>query len=473
MFKNFFKDAVIYGMAVAIAKLLLFLSIPLFTSAMSVEDYGVISFIGSLIGLIGIVMKIGMNNAVQRYYFDVSEDFKTNIISSGLKVLFTFSSLVLFAFLVLAILFKEYFNAKEISLTVLFLAMIYIFLLQYIIFIKDVMRLYFKPWIYFILEISPVILSLFLALLFIVYFDFRVEGYFLGYTIGTFIIVMGSFYFLREKILFKEKTKFKKELISFGYPFIFVGLASWVFQSSDRWMLLELTNAKEVGLYSVAYQVSSILLLFVTTFGIVWSPYSMKLLRNERHRDIYALVGVIWYILLSYIAFVVSLFFSDIITVLLDVRYYGSIEIGLLLVITILSIGTVQISLMGIAISKKTTVLPWITWSVAFVNIMLNYLLIPEYFAFGAAMSTLISNVLLTVVYFWFSQKFYYIPFNKIKFLFITIFIIVFYTILFFYNIYTIMFLYKIIVCFFLSIVFIYWIIYEVKKVVKMVNNEK
>jgi O-antigen/teichoic acid export membrane protein len=470
MFRNFFKDAIIYGMSVASAKLLLFLSIPVFTRLMSVEAYGIIGFMGSLIGLIGITMKIGTNNAVQRYYFDVEEMNKKNVISSGLKVLFFFSSIVLLFSLSFVTIFENYFITKNISLTLLSIAIVYIFLLQYIVFVKDIMRLYFKPWIYFCLEITPTLGGVGLALVFVYYFNLDEEGYFLGYALATFIVLIITVFYLKNYFLFKEKTIFKKELLAFGYPFIFVGLASWIFQSADRWMLLELVDAKEVGLYSVAYQISSILLLLVTTFGIVWSPYAMKLLKTKLHKEIYANIGIIWYLLIVYVAFILSIFFNNIIEFVLDERYYSSIEIGILLVITIIFIGTVQISVLGISIAKQTKYLPRITWSIAILNIILNYFLIPEYFALGAAISTLISNFLLTVIYFKYSQKFYYIPYDKVKLVLITLFITLFYLMLFLSDILNYTILYKIVISIMISVFFITWIVLEGKKLIILVN---
>lgn len=470
MSKGFFKDTIIYGMSVTIAKLLLFISVPIFTRLMSVESYGIVGFIGSLIGLIGIVMKIGTNNAVQRYYFDVDDTFKNNVISSGLKVLFVFSSFVLLFSMILVTIFEEYFNTRNISLTVLFISLAYIFFFQYIVFIKDIVRLYFKPWIYFFLEIVPIVFGVLLALLFVSYFNLNVEGYFLGYAIGTFMVLIMAFIFFKKEFYFKEKTKFKKELISFGYPFIFVGLASWVFQSADRWMLLELTDAKEVGLYSVAYQISSILLLFVTTFGIVWGPYAMKLLKNKSHKEIYAIVGTIWYLIIVYIAFIVSLFFNNIVELILDERYYTSMETGLLLVATIIFIGTVQMSVLGISIARKTKVLPWITGFMAFLNIILNYFLIPEYFAFGAALSTLISNFLLTLFYFIYSQKYYYIPYDKTKLIFITGIIVIFYLSLWTTKIVSFTIYFKLAIVFGIGILFILWMLHEWKQIILLVK---
>ena len=66
--------------------------------------------------------------------------------------------------------------------------------------------------------------------------------------------------------------KWFKSSFKFGYPFIFTGLAFWLFGSIDRWMLSGYASLEEVGIYSVAFKFSTIIL-----FGtlLVWhgAPY--------------------------------------------------------------------------------------------------------------------------------------------------------------------------------------------------------
>lgn len=471
MIKTILKNTSIYGFGLIVSKFLLFLSIPIFTRLMSVESYGIVGFIMSLVGVVGVTMKIGTNNAVQRYYFDVESNSQKNIIVSGLHVLIIFSAFIFFSSLILAFIFNDYFYSNNISFLLLVAALAYIFLMQFIVFIKDIMRLHSKPWLYFFLEVSPVFFGVSLALLLIYYQNLNIEGYFLGYFIGTALTLGIVLIILRKEISYSEKSYFKKKLITYGYPFIFVGFASWVFQSADRWMLLELSNAKEVGLYTVAYQLSSILIMVVTVFGIVWGPSAIKLLKNEQCKNIYASVGIIWYLTIAYISFAISLFFNNFVEIVLDKKYYASIEIGLLLIATVIFIGTIQMSVLGISLAKKTTILPWITSSIAVLNIILNYYFIPELYALGAAIATLISNFLLTLLYYKYSQKFYHIPYNKSKLFGITLLILLFFMLLFFTDTIYIEIIKKGFIFLLLSLFFIVWIVYEIKQLMPLVGS--
>ncbi|MRR07515.1 MAG: polysaccharide biosynthesis protein, partial [Deltaproteobacteria bacterium] len=66
----------------------------------------------------------------------------------------------------------------------------------------------------------------------------------------------------------------------------------------------------------------------------------------------------------------------------------------------------------GISISKKNYYKIWISVSVAALNTILNFIMIPIFGITGAALATLISAFALFLAYMSLGQKFYFIPHN-------------------------------------------------------------
>ena len=84
---SFIKDTIVYGASSIISKGIVFLSIPILTSLLSVEEYGLISFVLSLVGIVSIFMRCGSNNAVQRYFFETENNDAQSVVLSGLVLL--------------------------------------------------------------------------------------------------------------------------------------------------------------------------------------------------------------------------------------------------------------------------------------------------------------------------------------------------------------------------------------------------
>lgn len=81
----------------------------------------------------------------------------------------------------------------------------------------------------------------------------------IGYTLSTLIMIGFQFIFLNRITSNKiasngESTSWLKEIWAFSWPFSTWGIFTWAQQSSDRWSLETFSSTRDVGMYSVLYQ---------------------------------------------------------------------------------------------------------------------------------------------------------------------------------------------------------------------------
>ena len=69
----------------------------------------------------------------------------------------------------------------------------------------------------------------------------------------------------------------------------------------------------------------------------------------------------------------------------------------------------------GVTLTKKTKYITLANAVAALLNIVLNIILIPNYGMMGAAVASLISFIVRTVILYYYAQKNYYIPFEITK----------------------------------------------------------
>ena len=76
---------------------------------------------------------------------------------------------------------------------------------------------------------------------------------------------------------------------------------------------------------------------------------------------------------------------------------------------------------------KKTARVMYHVVCSAILNVVLNFLLVPKYGAYGAAIATILSFIALFVANYWYAKKCYFIPFNwpRILKMFLTLFTII------------------------------------------------
>jgi O-antigen/teichoic acid export membrane protein len=128
--------------------------------------------------------------------------------------------------------------------------------------------------------------------------------------------------------------------------------------------------------------------------------------------------------LLTYFAFgtmlatiLISIFSDNLIQLLAkDKAYWASINLIPIISFSILFSILKDVSLTGLNILKRTSIMAVVVFLMAVLNIGLNFLLIPYYDSFGAAFSTLITRIISFVIFYRIAQKYYFIPYeiNKV-----------------------------------------------------------
>ncbi len=80
---------------------------------------------------------------------------------------------------------------------------------------------------------------------------------------------------------FKINTDSVKEIIKYGLPFVPTFLITWIFQSFDKLALRNYCDFTEIGLYSAAFKVVSVMSLIQVGFSNFWTPVSYESYEND------------------------------------------------------------------------------------------------------------------------------------------------------------------------------------------------
>ena len=102
---NLVKDVFLYGLADIITKGIAFFVFPIYTYIFTPEDFGVMALVITIGGLLGTISNIGMNNAVQRFYFEKTAA-QSFVVSTGFWVSLIWSGITTFIFTCVLFLLK-------------------------------------------------------------------------------------------------------------------------------------------------------------------------------------------------------------------------------------------------------------------------------------------------------------------------------------------------------------------------------
>ena len=245
-------------------------------------------------------------------------------------------------------------------------------------------------------------------------FDVGFVGIIWAQTVSTIIAALLFFFFLSEHYFLR--TQIKKSLsktyyyILYGLPFIPGIMFSWVLASGDRWVLAYYSSMHEVGIYAIADLFAQ---LFYTLVLIPWSgsylPHIMQtyaqnennlapIEKKNKQIMVASMIAATLCILIGYVLF------HSLLYRLLPSSYHASVPYILLLLIG-------QVFLLGsyfsstlIQFHKKTYFLAFALAIPALSNLILNFLLTPQYGITGCTIATLISYVIYFMITYLYSK---------------------------------------------------------------------
>lgn len=227
-------------------------------------------------------------------------------------------------------------------------------------------------------------------------------------TAGNYILnIINSNKFVR--LTFKS-LNFKQHLKPIIY-LVVVNLAIEIYSLVDITMLGFMSDRKNVAFYTYAIRVYKILLQIINSFTMVLVP-RITLYYKENKINEYNMVisKTLKAILLLSIPMVIGIFYtSDYLVCLI----YGSEYIRSSYVLKIVS-SIIIISPIGYLLgnrmclvtdNEKKMIIPVVCGAI--INLVLNYILIPKYNEIGAAIASLISEIVVMIIYINIGKKYF------------------------------------------------------------------
>lgn len=426
MFKGILKDTAVYGLADFVFKFLNFATFPIYSHLFDIEEYGILALITTLGALVASVINCGLNNAVGRFYWELDgqKPKQRQLVTSGLICLCAFAIVVPILISAGAYYAQDFLQIKyEIKWFWIVLGIISIIPMQISQYCADVLRLHFSPWKFTLISSLQNVFTILFSLLFTWKWQMGIFGFLIGSFTGALFAVFPALWMIRSDLIRNFDWKVAKQLTLYGYPFIFASLGYWLFGSMDRWMLAEQSTLEEVGIFSIAFKLVTILIFVNSAFGQAWSPYVMKIYNTHSdYRDILSKFFNLWFYFLIILGLSLSFFAPEVLILMTPQEYWPASSLVPFVAMGLVFCGTTQVTAMGISFEKKTHIISFVSWLTAGVNFLLNWTLIPYYGALGSAVATLAAYLVMTCSYLLFSQKLHPLPLEYFKLtLFVTI----------------------------------------------------
>ena len=414
--KQLTKDTAVYGISTMVGRFLNFLLVPIYTNLFRPFEYGIQSQVYVFISILNVILLFGMDTAYMKYAVNVksSNEDKNNFSTPYLTVM-----IVSFFICLLVIIFKKpIFSLLEIPPAyyyLIFYTSLILFLdsLTIIPFVK--LRIERKAKKFALFKFIGILLNITLNFILIVKLRWGVEAIFISNLASSALTLI----LLSPSIL--RSFPILKKLLKFGLPFLPAGLSSIMIQGIDRPILTQLTDLHTSGIYSANYKLGIFMMLFVSMFQYAWQPFFFQNAQEKNIKQVFSKILTYFTIAGSLILIFLSLFIDDIVKfhilgrTIVGPAFWSGLIIVPIILFGYLFNGMYYVLSAGMFIEEKSSYVPIITGIGAAINVGVNFLLIPVWGIVGAALATLASYLVMAVMVYIITQRFYEINYEKGK----------------------------------------------------------
>ena len=225
-------------------------------------------------------------------------------------------------------------------------------------------------------------------------------GMFISYIITEFIILMIIMRYVGiKKPHLKDFAKIKKYL-HFDIPYIPYNISGWVTNLSDRFIISSILGITAAGIYSASYSVGSLISSFIYPINMILVPALSELYDKNQINEVKSLLEIMlrYYLLIAIPAAVgISVLAKPLMEILTTEEIaMASTSIVPLVAFSMVFLGCQAIINQPNNLVKKTKIVAIAYMVAATLNLTFNLFLVPYLGIFAAALTTLLSAIVVT-----------------------------------------------------------------------------
>lgn len=370
-----------------------FLLLPLYTTLLSTEQYGIVDLILNAVQIILPIMTLMIEQGAFRYLLSCdNEDDRQRVISTSVLILLLLNiiwiaiNLILFPFI--NILYQFW-----IVILVMVTGIVGLFL-QFARGLKKVTLYSFGSFM------CATLIILF-NILFVLALDMKVEGMLIATFLGNTVTAIFLFFSLKlyRWVSIKKVTKLiMLDELKYSIPLVPNQLSVLIMNSSDRFIVTSLLDVAANGILAVSHKFPAAYMSIFSMFLLAWQETG-TIHYNDKDRDVFfsSMFSKVFRVFAS-ISLVIILILPFVFDILVKESFsdaYSNIPIYMMAFLSNVVIGFLGVVYVA---EKKTLEIAKTTILSAVINIVLHILLIKHLGLYAASISTFVSYF-ITMIY--------------------------------------------------------------------------
>lgn len=391
-YKSLAKDTGIFAIGNFGTKILSFLCVSLYTAYLTTSEFGEADALITTITLLLPVFSLELSEAVLRFLYDEGVDkkqiYSISAFASGFAIILAILGMILAS--ILSPSLQEY-----------SFYFIFIFLFSTVeAFLSSITKGIGKIKCFVIKGL--IFTSVFIAsnIVLLIFLHKGLEGYFVSYIFAyatSCVYMYFAVKMYKHRLTLRINRLLLKQMLVYSIPFIPASISWWINSSADKYMLIWMIGSESNGLYSVAQKIPIMVTAVTTIFTQAWQLSAMQ---NYEESDFSDYFSEMFRLLASLVMFgtvAVMLVNFPVAKLLFQKDFFEAWKYVPMLTVACTFSTMAGFLASAFTSAKKTSALFISTCIGAVINIIVNYVLIIAIGAFGAAVATAISFIVVVI----------------------------------------------------------------------------
>jgi len=426
--KSLAKDTAIYGISSIVGRFLNWLLVPLYTITFAVDEYGVVTFVYSVVALAMVILTYGMETGFFRFanherWKDPMEVYSTCLISLGVSSAAAVILIAMFLGPVTRwmecdghpsyVLIMTLCVAMDAFMTIPYSYLRYrkrprrFALLRLVnIGINIALNLFFILLCPRLMEVAPATVSWFYRP------DYGIGYIFLANLIASAVNMLMIVPELRGFPM-RFNGRLWREIVMYSAPLLVLGIAGIMNQTIDKILYPHLVADPAeamygLGIYGANYKLGVLLLVFLQAFRFAYEPFIFSRSKESGENKIQSYRDAMTYfVAFALLIFLGVMFYLDIIRHFISPRYFSGLKVVPLIMLGELFFGIFYNLSVWYKLTDRTRWGMWFSLLGLGVTLLLNIILVPRIGYMGCAIAAMCSYAVMMVASYFIGNKYY------------------------------------------------------------------
>ena len=399
-----------YTAASIVSKLIAVALLPLYTRYLTTGDYGVAEVMFAAVVSASIVVRLGLIEALLRFYYRDDEN-PDRVIASSFAALFWFATIAALVALPFAGPISEaLLNKSAPDLARISIAGLWVLTLNE--YLLTLFRLEERARAFFITTIINVLAAIALTVILVVGMEEGARGLLIGSYASGAAVVLALIFIHRRRLSLRFERPLLRRLLRFGLPTMPAELSLYGLNFVDRLIIIHVAGAPQAGLYSIAVKFAQGVNVLVRGFQLAWPPLAYSIRDDDEARRVYATVVTLFAAGCAFVVTGMWLLSRWLVRALAAPEFFASYKaIGLLTTAaTLYALYMVLVVILGR--TGRTEFNFPAALAALVVNIALNLALVPPLGIVGAGIALVASYIVVLALMYVFTQRLFPVPYE-------------------------------------------------------------